>query len=317
MFGFSYRKSSPTEYVLHYRGGKLVAEGPGLSFLYWAPLSTLVRVPLESADLPFVFKELTSDFQEVTIQGQLSYRVSDPGRLARILDYSIQPDGSYASDDPEQLDQRLVQAAQTRTRSLIERSPLREALLSADRIVSLLKQGLPADEVVAMLGLEVLGVAVAAVRPTPEMAKALEAEARERLKAEADDAVYDRRNAAVEQERRIKESELNTEIAVEGKRRAIRERKMAADIAVEEARAALVERQAANDRKAADAKAYALDATLKPLRGLDWRILLAAGTGKLDAGLLIASAFQDLARNAGRIGELNISPDLLRSLMHP
>ncbi|MBI5209658.1 MAG: SPFH domain-containing protein [Elusimicrobia bacterium] len=315
MFGLRYHKSSPTDYVLHYRRGKLAAEGAGLSFLYWAPISTLVQVPLGSAELPFVFKEITSDFQEATIQGQLSYRVQDPRRLASLLDYSLRPDGGYASEDPGMLGQRLVEAAQAATRSLIERLSLREALASADSVVGQLKRSLPADAQVTMLGVEVLGVAVSSIRPGPEMAKALEAQARERLKQEADDAVYERRNAAVDAERRIKESELDTEIAVEEKLRAIRERKMAADVAVEDARAALVERQAANDRKAADSKAYALDATLKPVRDLDWRILLAAGSGSLDSGLLIASAFGDLAANAGKIGELNISPDLLRTLV--
>jgi regulator of protease activity HflC (stomatin/prohibitin superfamily) len=297
MLGMRYHKSSPTTYVLHYRGGKLAAEGPGLSFLYWTPVSTIVQVPLESVDLPFVFKEITSDFQEVALQGQLSYRVRDPRRLAGLLDYSIAGDGSYASDDPSVPGQRLVQAAQGRARSMIEGLTLREALVSSDAIADGLRRSLPTDPQAAMLGLEVLDVSLASVRPTPDMAKALEARAREELKRQADDAVYERRNAAVEAERRIKESELATELAVEEKR------------------AGLVESRAANDKKAADSRAYALEVVLKPLRDLDWRILLAAVTGKLDNGLMIASAFRDLAQNAEKIGELNISPDLLARLM--
>lgn len=296
MLGIRYHRSPPTQYVLHYKGGKLAAEGAGLSFLYWSPVSAIVQVPLESADLPFAFKEITSDFQEVTLQGQLSFRVQDPKRLAGLLDYSLGPDGAYATDGPDLLGQRLVQAAQARARSLIERISLREALASAERIVQDLKDSLPTDAQITMLGVEVLAVQVAAVRPSPEMAKALEARAREELKREADDAVYARRNSAVEAERRIKESELDTELAVEEKREGV------------------LERRSANDRKAADTRAYALDVVLKPLRDLDWRILLAALTGKLDNGLMIASAFKDLAQNAGKIGELNISPDLLARL---
>ena len=89
-----------------------------------------------------------------------------------------------------------------------------------------------------MLGVEILGLAVLSIRPTPEMARALEAEAREALQRQSDEAIYARRNAAVEQERRIKESELHTEIAVQEKQRQIRETQMAADIAVEEQRRA-------------------------------------------------------------------------------
>src|SRR5437879_12826957 len=102
------------------------------------------------------------------------------------------------------------------------------------------------SEAVAALGVEILALSILAIKPTPEMSKALEAEAREALQRRSDEAIYARRNAAVEQERLIKESELNTEIAVEGKQREIRETRMAADIAVEEQRAALLDRRATN-----------------------------------------------------------------------
>ena len=46
----------------------------------------IVLVPLSSVDVPFVFNEVSSDFQEVTIQGQLTYRVADPKQLARLLE---------------------------------------------------------------------------------------------------------------------------------------------------------------------------------------------------------------------------------------
>ena len=45
---------------------------------------------------------------------------------------------------------------------------------------------------------------------------------------------YERRNFAVEQERKIKESELNTEIAVEEKQKQIDEKRMEADVQREE-----------------------------------------------------------------------------------
>ena len=59
------------------------------------------------------------------------------------------------------------------------------------------------------------------------------------------------------------------------KQRQIRETQMAADIAVEEQRAALVERRSENERSDADTRAYALEATLEPVRDVDWRTLMA------------------------------------------
>jgi protein-L-isoaspartate O-methyltransferase len=58
-----------------------------------------------------------------------------------------------------------------------------------------------------MLGIEILGANILAISATPEMARALETETREKfLQQEADQAIYERRNFAVEQERKIKEN---------------------------------------------------------------------------------------------------------------
>ncbi len=121
----------------------------------------------------------------------------------------------------------------------------------------------------------------------------------------------------MEQERLIKESELNTELAVQEKQRQIRETQIGADIAVEERRTALIERRSANEREDADARGYALRATLEPLRTVDWRTLMAVQPGGGDPRLMIALAFRELAENAAKIGELNVTPDLLRSLIGP
>jgi len=311
----AYMKAAPTTYVLHYQRGRLRREGPGLTFVYLLPASTIVAVPLASSGVPFVFNEITADFQAVTLQGQLTYRVADPHRLASLLDFSVRPNGSYLSDDPEKVLERLVETLQILAGAAVQRRTLRDALVSTDAILREVLGALRAAEPVTMLGLEILGLSILSIKPTPEIGRALEAEAREALQRESDEAIYARRNAAVEQERRIKESELNTEIAVQEKQRQIRETQIGADIAVEERRTALIERRSANEREDADARAYALRATLEPLRTVDWRTLMAVQPGGGDPRLMIALAFRELAENAAKIGELNVTPDLLRSLI--
>ena len=313
----AYMKAPPTTYVLHYRGGRLRREGPGLAFWYLRPASIIVAVPMASRDVPFVFNEVTADFQAVTIQGQLTYRVADPSRLAALLDFSIRPNGAYVTDDPEKAPERLVQTAQILARSVIQARTLREVLTDSEALVATVLPLLRESEVVRMLGLEILGLTVLALKPIPEIARALEAEAREALQGESDEAIYARRNAAVEQERRIRESELNTEIAVQTKQRQIRETQMAAEIAVEQQRAELVRQRSENERKDADTRAYALRTTLEPVRDLDWRTLMALGAAGSDPKLMIALAFRELAENAAKIGEVNVSPDLLKSLLAP
>jgi regulator of protease activity HflC (stomatin/prohibitin superfamily) len=274
-----------------------------------------VTVPLESADVPFAFQETTADFQAVALQGQLTYRVSDPKKLASLLDFSIGPIGLYRSEDYRKLPERLVHTLQTLMRAETQKLSLRDALTKGGTLIASVFAALKSCDAVAQLGVEILNLSLLSIRPTPEMAKALEAEAREALQRRSDEAIYERRNNAVEQERRIKESELNTDIAVEEKRRQIRETQMAADIAIEQQRAALMEKRVDNDRKEADSRAYALEATLKPMRDMDWRTMMTLSQQGGDPKMMIALAFQEMASNAQKIGELNISPDLLRSLL--
>lgn len=315
MLGIGYLKTPPTTYVLHYKAGRVKREGLGLSFLYYRPTSTVVLVPAGSADVPFVWTETTADFQEITIQGQLTYRVREPGKLAALLDYSVDERGKHRSDDPDKLEERLVQTAQVLGRAVIGRLGLREALAASETLVDEVGAGLRTSPAVAMLGVEILALGVLGVRPTPDMARALEAATREQLQREADESIYARRNAAVEQERIIKESELETELAVAAKQRELRERGLAADIAIEQGRTSLIERKVANDKQDADGKAYAIDAMLKPIKDADWKTLMAISASGGDPRTSIALAFRELAENAQKIGELNMSPDLLRTLI--
>lgn len=315
MFGIRFIKSVPTTYILHYSNGRLKREGSGISFFYYAPTSSIVAIPVNTVDLPFIFNETTKEFQTITVQGQLSYRVVDPKRLSSLLNFSIRPTDEYLSDDPTKLGERLINSAQSMARTVIQGMNLKEVLLNAEPISVRVFKSLKESELVLSHGVEVMALSILSIRPTPEIGKALEAEARELLQRKADEAIYARRNAAVEQERTIKESELNTEIAVEEKRKQIRETQMKAEIAVEEQRAVLVDQRIKNDKKEADSKAYALEATIRPIKELDWRTLMAITSGGVDAKSIIALAFRDIAEHAEKIGQLNITPDLLQTIL--
>jgi regulator of protease activity HflC (stomatin/prohibitin superfamily) len=315
MLGISYRKANPTDYILHFSRGKLTSEGAGLSFFYFSPASSIVSVPLASANIPFVFNEPTADFQTLTVQGQMTYRIMDPKKAAAMLDFTVDAKGRYVSDQYQKLPERLVYGVQTLVRAEIQGLTLRQALVHGDELTSRVLDRLKASIEVVQLGVEILNLAVLSLKPTPEMAKALEAEAREALNRNADDAVYTRRNAAIEQERRLKENELRTELLVQTKQRELHERELEAEIALEKQRAALTDEKTENERKEADSRAYSLKAVIAPVQGLDWRVLMTLNPQGGDARNTIAMAFQELAANAQKIGELNISPDLLRTLI--
>jgi regulator of protease activity HflC (stomatin/prohibitin superfamily) len=315
MFGIGYQKANPTDYVLHFSGGKLIREGTGLSFFYFSPASSIVSIPLASVNIPFVFTEPTADFQTLTVQGQMTYRIVDPKKASAMLDFTVDGQGRYLTDHYQKLPERLVYSLQTLVRVEIQRLPLREALVHGDALTSRVFEQIKVNPEVAQLGVEILNVAVLSLKPTPEMAKALEAETREALNRNADEALHTRRNAAIEQERRIKENELQTELLVQTKQRELHEREMEASIALEKQRAALTLQKTENERKEADSRAYALKAVIDPVQGLDWHTLMMLNPHGGDARNTIAMAFQELATNAQKIGELNVSPDLLRTLV--
>lgn len=333
MFGIKHIKFDSMTYVLQFKNGNIKREGRGLSFFYFAPNSSIVAIPMGSNDLPFVFNESTNDYQTVTIQGQISYKISNPKTLADVLDFTVEDNGQYKKNDIEKLNQRIINEAQTATSAYIHDIKLKEAIRSAKAIEENITSGLRSSAAIGMLGIEILGANILAIKATPEMARALETETREKLQQEADQAIYERRNFAVEQERIIKESELNTEIAVEEKQKQIAEKKMEsdvqkadnqrklremqleADISVENQRKALIEQKTENDKKEAETKGYVLETTLKPYREMDWKTLTALNNNS-DPRFNISLAFRELADNADKIGNLNISPELLDSILN-
>jgi regulator of protease activity HflC (stomatin/prohibitin superfamily) len=332
MFGIRFIKFDSMTYVIHYKKGKIVKEGRGLSFYYYAPNSSITALPLGSKDLQFIFNETTKDFQNVTIQGHIAYKINNPKQLSELFDFTLNNSSKINFDNFEKLNQRLNNEAQTSASSYIQNLNLKETIRNAKSISEKINEGLKSSNSINMLGVEIISVEVLAVKPTPEMAKALETETRELLQKEADLAIYERRNFAVEQERIIKESELNTEIKVQEKKkqitekqseikifeaendRKLREMRINADVSVEEKKTGLIKIQIENEKKLADAKGYTLEKTIEPYKNIDWKILTAI-SGNMDASDNIAFAFRELAENADKIGTLNITPELLDSII--
>lgn len=67
-------------------------------------------------------------------------------------------------------------------------------------------------------------------------------------------------------------------------------------------------------KEQADTKAYANEVVLKALESVDKEVLLAILLSGMDSKTLIAKAFNSLAENTDKIGNLNVSPDLLETL---
>ena len=215
-----YFKGEPSTHVIRYRNGRIVASGEGANFWY-LPLNTSVAaVPIVSQEAQFLFTETTANFQEVSIQGTVTYRITDPLLVSSRLNFTIDPASSrFMSEDPDKLVQRIVNLVQGQTRSKVNGLSLEEAITSVHSLAVDVFTEVLEHESIAKLGVALESLHFTALKATPEMQKALEADYREGLQQRADQAIYARRAAAVSEERHIRQSELNTEVELESRRK--------------------------------------------------------------------------------------------------
>lgn len=334
MFGVRFIKFQPSEYVLKYNKGKIVKEGAGISFNYFTPTTSIVVVPVGSVDVPFIFEEVTADFQMVTVQGQITFRVIDQKKIAGLLNYTLNMKGrDYVSEDPKKLPQRVINIVHVLTKKTLEGLLLQDAIKSSEILAKGILNEIKNNDEINLLGIEILGLSILAILPNKETARALEAQAREMILRKADDAIYERRNASIEQERKVKENEFNTEIAIENKKREVRETQLESERSVQQKQNLLKEEQmkfetlledkrkayialtVLNSKAESDAKAYELSSVMKAFDDINPTIVQSLANIDMKPNKLMALAFQNLADNAQKIGQLNITPDLLQEIL--
>lgn len=283
---FSYYKGDPNTYTICFKDGQVKKHGTGINFWY-SPLTTTVSVvPVASQESLFMFRETTADFQEIAMQGALTYRLSEPLEVASRLDYTVETGKKvYKSEDPAKLVQRVINVVQAHTRTRISQLSLEQALTGVGDVATDVLARVAAAADLSSLGVVIEGLHFTSIKATPEMQKALEADFREGLSKRADQAIYDRRKAAVEEERKIRESEMNTEIELESRKKA------------------LVDTQARNELKLAESRAKAEELKLSPY-------------GDMPPQALVGLALKEWATNSGSIDNLTITPDLLGKVVN-
>jgi regulator of protease activity HflC (stomatin/prohibitin superfamily) len=312
-------RANPTTHVLHLRKGTLAHDGPGQAFWFRPLNSALSEVPVDDREQPLLFHGRTVDFQDVTVQATVTYRVADPALAAQRLDFGIDPrSGQWRATPLEQLGGLLTELAQQTALGLLARMSLTQALSDGmtavrDRIAS----GLRDDQRLTDIGLAVVDVRVVAVRAESDVERALQTPTREQVQTDADKATYERRALAVERERSIAENELQNQIEL-----AIREEQLVAQRGQNERRRATEE--AAADRINTEAKVdresrlHQVDADAKRLVGqakADAERAWLAAYADLDPQVVLALAVKELAESLPNIGTLNLTPDVLTPLL--
>lgn len=345
----------PTYYVIRYKKGERIAGGPGLSFYYVGNNTAVAAIPMSVMDADFIFEESTKDFQAVSVQGQITYRIADYEHIASMLNFTIDMKTQAYNDTPlNKLSKRLTNIANVMVKNRVSDMPLSQAIQAERTLARDVLKEMQTVKEISDIGIEITGFSILRIAASNDTHRALEAHTREAILKKSDDALYERRNASIEQERKVKENELNTEISVEEKKKQIREAEIAtkrmvlekeneleririagdieqerietaakaeleqakidAQIEIEAKRKELAEIKLENAKKEADAEAYRVGVVMEAYNRLNPDTLIALATMNMEPERMIAGAFEKLAVNSEKIGSLNITPDLLESL---
>lgn len=276
-------RGAPTDHVLVYRNGKKVGSQLGGSFWVF-PWNTLVRIPQAELTYAFNFKELSSDSQEMAVNGEVRVRLNAEAMASR-RDFSVDAaTGAYVTEDIRKVEAEVRNALGGFVRREIAKDALKVLPTKTDAVRDAVwaAVGEAKKDVFDALGVEVVGIVITAVTPSnANLRAALEAETREVLLAAADKAMHERRMKSAEADRRFQEHDLETKKAVE------------------RSRADLVALSNANLLATATAEAEAAAKKLEPYKNADPKVLFA---------LAITEAAK------GGIQNLTITPELLSAL---
>jgi len=312
-------RSQPTAYIRHQRKGKVVREGAGLAFWFRPLTAALSEVPVDDREQPLLFHGRTVDFQDVTVQATVTYRVVNPAVAATRIDFGIDPEaGRWTANPLDQLGGLLTELAQQHALDLLAHMPLRQALAEGLTTVrQRIDEGLAGDVRLAETGIGILDVRVVALRAEPEVERALQTPTREAVQQDADRATYERRADAVHRERAIAENELQNQIELARQeeqlvaQRGQNERRRAE----EQAAAGLIQAEAQADHQRLIAAGQADTTTLVGNADAAIEVAKLAAYRDVDTAVLLALAARDLAANLPSIANLSITPDLLTPVL--
>jgi hypothetical protein len=312
-------RADASAHVLFYRSARLVKQGRGLAFWFMPMSASIAEVPVDDRELSILFHARSSDFQDVTAQGVVTYRIVEPATLAERVDFTINlASGAYTKQPLDKIALLVTELAHQHASGWISATPIRTVLGEGYvRIRERVEAGLVDDKGLGAMGIAISSVRISSVKPTPDLEKALEAPMRERIQQASDEAAFGRRALAVEKERAIQENELANQIEL-----AKREEQLVTQRGQNARRTA--EEQAAAARVKSESEAQQTivrgDATAKSVRLVEGAKVDVERTRMevlraVPPHVILGLAAQELASKLQRIDHLNLSPDSLGALL--
>jgi len=300
--------SDASVHIQRYKRGRRIQSGRGLAFWFAPDGTSIAEIPMDDRDLPFLFNSRSKDFQEITVQGVIVWRVANPENLSDRINFSIDlKRGLHLAQPIDQIDNLLTSVAQQFAAQYLAELDVNAILAAGVKpLHERIEAGLTGSERLLAMGLDVVSVRVADISPSSELKRALQTPTFERLQQQADQATFERRAMAVEKERAIAENELSNQIELARRQKE------------------LIENEDANARDRAQAEAaakkIAADGEAERIRTVEQaradmeraRVDIYA---TLPPAVMLGLAAQEFAKKLSSIEHLNITPDVLSTLL--
>ena len=301
-------RADASSHIQQYRNGKRVRSGKGLAFWFSPAGTSLSEIPMDDRVLPFLLKGQSADFQDLSVQGSIVWRVSDAEALSERIDFTLDPKRGILTGQPiDQINDLIGAQGRRFISAYVNRNDIRQILeIGVGPVQAALREGFASAGTMADMGIEIVSVGVDDISPSSELARALQAPTFEGLQQRADEAIFARRALAVEKERAISENELSTKIELETQRKQ------------------LIAREDENERSKAAGEAAAMKIKAESEADLirtvdqakaDMEKERMAVYADLPPSVLFAMAAQEFAGKLQSIDNLTITPDMLSGVM--
>jgi regulator of protease activity HflC (stomatin/prohibitin superfamily) len=312
-------RAEPTSHIVFFKRGHKKRSAPGLAF-WFSPLgASIAEVPLEDHVAHFHVAGRSADFQDTHVNGEVTWRITDPDLIAQRVDFSVHSKtGRYNGEPLDKLSGVVVTRAQELIGDHLARHRLAELLEGGlDGVRERLERGLATDTGLTSLSIAITSIRLARLAPSAEVERALQMPTREKIQQEADDATYARRALAVEKERVIQQNELATRIELakkeevliaqqgQNRKKQVLDKTAAESIEVE----ARAKHQLLTAQSEADATRLRESAEVDAERE---RVKIYEA---LPPQVLMGLAAKELAQKLTTIEHLTITPDMIGSLL--
>lgn len=301
-------RSEASVHIQHYNKGRRRKSGRGLTFWFSPDGASIAEIPMDDRDMPYLFNSRSKDFQDVTVQGVVIWRVANPEALADRIDFSIDlRRGLHLGQPLDQITALILGLAQQQASQYLEKLDVRAVLAAGvEPLQAKIEAGLTDSARLRDMGLEVVAVRVADVSPSAELKQALRTPTFEKLQQQADEATFERRALAVEKERAIAENELSTKIEL-----ARREEDLIAREGSNARERAMAD--AASQKIAAEGEADNIRIVQQARADMEKaRVSIYAD---LPSQVILGLAAREFAQKLEKIEHLNVTPDMLTALL--